>query len=242
MDQPEPAVIARRLARERRRRRILVLLAALALAAATLHRPLFLGNFGVVAPGRVYRSAQPRAGLRELIRDHKIASIVNLRGGSIGDDWYVNEVRTTRETGIDFYDFPMSATHRPSRRELLTLLDLLDRCRYPLLIHCKSGSDRTGLLSALYRMSREGEPPEEAEAEFSIGYGHFEIGGPQHLHEPLDEYRAWLSQSGLAHSPTLFRSWVEREYRSDDTRTTFTPLRPGPRSQFASRPGPPSPL
>ena len=64
-----------------------------------------------------------------------------------------------RDQGLEFYDLPMSACRRPTRRELLVLLDLFEHCRYPLLIHCKSGSDRTGLASALYLMSRRGEPP-----------------------------------------------------------------------------------
>ena len=55
-----------------------------------------------------------------------------------------------------YYDLPLSATRRPTRRELLQLIDLLETCSYPLLIHCKSGADRTGLASALYRLVRRG--------------------------------------------------------------------------------------
>ena len=72
------------------------------------------------------------------------------------------------------------------------LLDLFDSCRYPLLIHCKSGADRTGLASGLYLMARRGVPPGEALRAFSVLHGHFPIGGPEHLHEPIEEYAAWL--------------------------------------------------
>src|SRR5262249_57216146 len=92
-----------------------------------------------------------------LIRGRRIASVLNLRGGSLADTFYQEEVRVTHALGVDFYDLPMSATRRPSRRELLLLLDLFGRCRYPLLIHCKEGSDRTGLACAPYLMASRGD-------------------------------------------------------------------------------------
>src|SRR5262249_6355598 len=109
------------------------------------------------------------------------------------------------------------------------LLDLLDRCRYPLLIHCKSGSDRTGLVSGLYLMARLGEPPDRALRAFSMAYGHVPLGGPQRLHEPFLEYDAWLQSRRLAHSADRLRAWVERESRSRDVSAEIPPVRPGPR-------------
>ncbi|RUL81172.1 protein tyrosine phosphatase [Tautonia sociabilis] len=202
-----------------------------AAAAGVFHRPLLLGNVGEVDPGRVYRCAQPKGNLAELLESYRPGSVLNLRGGSYADSWYADEVEATDRLGIDFYDFPMSATRRPSRAELLALIDLLERCRYPLLIHCKSGADRTGLVSGLYLMVVVGRPPEEALEAFSLRYGHVPIGGPERLHEPFEEYRDWLKAEGREHSPERFRSWVDREYRDDDPNAprTIAPLRPGPR-------------
>jgi hypothetical protein len=132
----------------------------------------------------------------------------------------------------------MSAIRRPARRELLQLIDLLDRCRYPLLIHCKWGSDRTGLASALYLMVKRGKSPAQALATFSIQHGHFPVFGPEHLQEPLFEYDSWLRTHHLTHTPSRFRAWVENDYRADDPPGRFAPLRPGPRPQFAARPLP----
>jgi hypothetical protein len=189
----------------------------------------FLGNFGVVEPGRVYRSAQPGADLAQLMSRFHLASVLNLRGGTEADDWYAAEVRASRAAGVDFYDLPMSATRRPLRGELIILLDLFDRCRYPLLIHCKSGSDRTGLAAALYRLYRLGEPPEQALRAFSLEYGHIALLGPEQLHKPLREYSAWLAALGLLHEPGRFRFWVEQCYESPDARRRLPPLKPGPR-------------
>ena len=138
-------------------------------------------------------------------------------------------MKTSRANGVIFYDFPLNATRRPTRRQLLTLIDTLKTCPYPLLIHCKSGADRTGLASALYRMIVRNEPPDRAERAFSIEFGHIPLGGPEHLHEPLDEYAAWLTARGLEHTPDRFRDWVKDVYEPADGPTDPPPLRPGPR-------------
>ncbi|WP_435008563.1 fused DSP-PTPase phosphatase/NAD kinase-like protein [Tundrisphaera lichenicola] len=213
-------------------------IAALMIASLTtfvFRNSLFRENFGVVDEGRVYRSAQPTAGLPALVASKGLATILNLRGGSDANPWYADEVAATRKLGIDFYDLPMIATVRPTRKQLLTVLDVLDRCNYPLLIHCKSGSDRTGLVSALYLMSRKGMPPERAEDAFSLYYGHVPILGTRHLHEPLHEYADWLKSRKLDHTPGRFRNWVAHEYRAADPLVELVPLPTGPRPPRASR-------
>ena len=42
-----------------------------------------------------------------------------------------------------------------------------------MLMHCKSGADRAGLMSVLYRFLHEGVPLKEATQELSLKYGHF---------------------------------------------------------------------
>jgi protein tyrosine phosphatase (PTP) superfamily phosphohydrolase (DUF442 family) len=211
---------------------ILPLAVVCALASAFVWEfrgPLLEGNLGIVDSGRVIRSAQPTAQLARWVQDFHLKSILNLRGGDPSDWWYEAEVRTTSETGVAFYDLPLSATRRPDRRELLLLIDILQSCSYPLLIHCKSGADRTGLASALYLMLERGERPEEAEKAFSISYGHVAFGGTEHLHEPLDEYAGWLKAKGLAHTPERFREWVKNDYQSADPSSDPPPYPTGPR-------------
>lgn len=220
----------------RRRRRLAVLggilLVVIVVLAVTFRNPLLRGNFGVVEADRVLRSAQPQENLRGIVDTYKVASILNLRGGSQADSFYANEVRLAEEARIDFYDFPMSATRRPTRSELLRLIDLFGRCRYPLLIHCKSGSDRTGLASGLYLMSQAGKPPREALEAFSTFYGHVAFGGTERLHEPFVEYERWLEENHLAHSPERLRAWVEQSYKANDPAGPFVPVPTGPRFRF----------
>jgi protein tyrosine phosphatase (PTP) superfamily phosphohydrolase (DUF442 family) len=227
--------------RSRRRRRLLMLsIAALALVGV-FHRFFFLDNLAVVERGRVYRSAQLKGRLESTLKSRGIATVLNLRGGSRADWWYAQEVDVTRRLGIDFYDLPLEADERPSRRELAALVDLLDRCRYPLLIHCKSGSDRTGLVSALYRLVERGEPPERARTSFSVWRGHVPLFGPERLHAPLVEYGAWLAGRRLPHTPDRFRAWLAADYRSGREalaeRLVPERLEPGPRAELALRAG-----
>lgn len=218
--------------RSRRRVRRAVLALVLALAAfpaALISRPWWGSNLGVVDPGRVIRAAQPTTRLPALIHDYRLASILNLRGGTPHDWWYAAEVEAARERGVAFLDLPMSPTRRPGRRELLQLIDTISSCKYPLLIHCKAGADRTGLASAVYLMMQRSEPPRQALRAFTIYHSHVPIFGTEHLHEPLEEYAAWLDRRSLGHTPERFRGWVRDEYRSADPSVDPPPLPIGPR-------------
>ena len=231
----DPVVAARSFATRRRfvrgmlRIGIAVVLLSAAAPVSLLLRPLVSSNVGTVDPGRVFRAAQPTARLAELINDYHLASILNLRGGSFKDKWYVSEVRAAEASGVAFFDFPLKATTRPTRSELLTLIDFFEQCSYPLLIHCKAGADRTGLASTIYLMMKKEMPPEEAIGAFTIYHGHIPLLGTEHLHEPIDEYARWLASKGLAHTPARFRDWVRSDYLSADSGAQVSPLRPGPR-------------
>lgn len=225
--------------RTRRRWRWGGLLVAVLTFLGLFHRFFFLDNLAVVERDRVYRSAQFKGRLEPTLRSLGIATVLNLRGGSRADWWYAQEVDVTRHLGIDFYDLPMQADEVPSRRELLAIIDLLDRCQYPILIHCKSGSDRTGLVSALYRMVERGESPEKARGSFSLWRGHVPLLGPEQLHTPLVQYQGWLNQQKLPHTPDRFRHWLATTYTTDREalaeKAVPLPLVPGPRAELAVR-------
>lgn len=219
----------RRVARYLRRSALLLGLAVALFAGTLAIRPYVSLNLGVIAPGRAYRSSTPGGWVGDVIREHELASILNLRGGEADAGWYVREVRGAREAGVDFYDLPLSAVRRPTRRELLLLIDVLAAARPPILMHCRAGADRTGLASSLYKLYVLGEPPEAAMDQFSILYGHVAMLGTQRLHEPIIEYAAWLKSRGLEHAPDRFRRWVLEDYEAADPSVEPRPLRPGPR-------------
>ena len=94
----------------------------------------------------LYRSAQPTAeGMRNL-KELGVKTIINLRSfhsdrGEIG------------ETGLGYEHIYMKAWH-PEEKEVVRFLQLVtDPDRTPVLVHCMHGADRTGVLSAVYRVA-----------------------------------------------------------------------------------------
>lgn len=153
------------------------------------------GNFHEVVAGELYRSAQPTA---EQIARYKarygIKTVVNLRGRNAGDEWYRQEIAVSREFGITHIDFRMSAHKVLSKRRAEELVSVLRSARKPVLIHCKGGADRSGLVSALY-LAVTGHDEEEAEAQISPRFGH--VGMPfliksYAMQESFERLEPWL--------------------------------------------------
>ncbi|WFU05704.1 dual specificity protein phosphatase family protein (plasmid) [Rhizobium sp. CB3171] len=133
-------------------------------------------NFHVVIADQVYRSAQPSAA--EIVAykaKYGIRTIVNLRGANPQDSWYQNERAAAQGEGIIHIDFGMSARQVQSPEKMRRLIKILAAAPKPLLIHCQSGADRTGLASALYLAAIAKTDEASAQAQLSIRYGHFSV-------------------------------------------------------------------
>ncbi|QTK78895.1 Protein Tyrosine/Serine Phosphatase [Agrobacterium tumefaciens] len=135
-----------------------------------------LGNFHEVVPGQFFRSNQPTAEqLTRYTEDYGIKTVINLRGPNEGESWYRDELETSKKLGLNHIDFGMSASRELTMSQVNQLVAIMRDAPKPILIHCKSGADRTGLATALYlsRVARRGE--EAAESQLSIRYGHVGI-------------------------------------------------------------------
>ncbi|MBL0370447.1 dual specificity protein phosphatase family protein [Rhizobium sp. KVB221] len=133
------------------------------------------GNFAEVLPDQLYRSAQPSADdIARYAERYGIKTVVNLRGASDAK-WYRQEVAATQKAGIKLIDFGMSASRPLTSKQTDQLIALLKDAPKPILIHCKSGSDRTGLVSIIYLQRLAGVDEETAEGQLSIRFGHIGI-------------------------------------------------------------------
>jgi protein tyrosine/serine phosphatase len=135
---------------------------------------MYQGNFHAVEAGILYRSAQPdRDDLAAAARQHGIKAVLNLRGRNPGSPWYDEEIAASRELGLAHYDYSLSAKRVVTHQQVAEILEIVRQAPKPLLIHCKSGSDRAGLVSALYRFALAGATADDADRELSLIYGHF---------------------------------------------------------------------
>lgn len=134
----------------------------------------YTGNLHAVSEGVLYRSGQlSKQQFADAIREHKLQSILNLRGGHPGEAWYDDEIAAAQEAGIGHYNYPISAKRKLTREQIEPILEIVRNAPKPLLIHCRSGADRSGLVAALFRLSVELASPEEADRQLSLRYGHF---------------------------------------------------------------------
>ena len=132
------------------------------------------GNFHTVVPGKLYRSGQMTEGQwAAYMQQYGIKSVLNLRGEHRASDWYQSEVRTAVQHGVTHYDVKMSAIRELDHATLETILAMMRQAPKPLVIHCRSGADRSGLIAALYLFTIEGKRAETAAQQLSLFYGHF---------------------------------------------------------------------
>ena len=133
-------------------------------------------NFYEVDPGKFYRSAQLTGEeLRKVIQDYGIKTVVNLQGARPGFKWYDDEERVTRELNVKLISISMAKEPTPRREYLIQLLDAFRDEARPILVHCRSGSDRTGEATAIYRMEYMGATREQALESLSWDYWHSDI-------------------------------------------------------------------
>lgn len=112
----------------------------------------------------VWRSSQPDGvGFQEL-KSAGIGEVLSLR------HWHGDEGLCC--DGIGLHRIPMDA-ERIRDRDIVAALKVLTRAKKPVLVHCWHGSDRTGVVVAMYRMVVQGWPREKAIAELNDpAYGH----------------------------------------------------------------------
>jgi len=117
----------------------------------------------------LYRSAQPTAeGMKEL-KKYGIKSIINLRGFHSDKD-EIGKLKLKR------YRIKINTWDLKDEHVIKFLKIVNAKENYPILVHCKHGADRTGTMSAVYRIVKQGWTKEEAIREMRKGgYGYHAV-------------------------------------------------------------------
>ena len=168
------------------------------------------------------------ARLSTTIREHGVKTVLNLRGPNPDQDWYRAERDATTAAGATQVDVSLSSCIWMSRVQLRTLVKALDEASRPLLIHCAWGSERTGLVSAIAELLREGSTLDDARAQFTIRYLYVPVGDGRIMSQAIDQYEAWLNAQGIGHRPEAFRRWAESGYRPGNPSREAWPYDPYP--------------
>jgi protein tyrosine/serine phosphatase len=134
----------------------------------------FSDNVDVIEAGMALRSGQLWAGeLDDLILQKGIRSIISLAPPEPDQQWYRGELAVSAARHLARYEMPLSPHSELTSDELAQLLKLLQNAPKPVLIHSKSGADRTGLAAAMFKYAIASRSIDEAKGQLSIRYGHF---------------------------------------------------------------------
>ena len=103
--------------------------------------------------GKLYRSGQPRAGGLGRLRELGINTIINLRGTS--KTTRAQEAQA-RALGFNYFNVALPNWGRPQDTRVDRILTLIAAPETgKVLVHCKDGVDRTGMIVAIYRITHE---------------------------------------------------------------------------------------
>ena len=146
----------------------------------------------------LYRSALPDSEAQALLDKLKIGTVINFLNEP--DDIWL------KTPGVVQVQLPYRTNHVDDA-DVLTALRAIQsaQARGPVLMHCKHGSDRTGLMSAMYRVVVEGWSKEDALKEMTQGgFGessHHKDGAAYLMKADIPKLRAALSSGACSTSP-----------------------------------------
>jgi tyrosine-protein phosphatase SIW14 len=116
-----------------------------------------IDNFGRVT-ATYYRGAQPDVDDYADLKALGVRTVIDLQKD--GDPL---EKGLVQKAGMNFVRIPMTTHEPPTAEKLATFLRLVnDPANQPVFVHCAGGRHRTGVMTAVYRMTNEGWTAEQA--------------------------------------------------------------------------------
>lgn len=102
----------------------------------------------------LYRGGEPNPeGLRQL-KDMGVKTLIDLRAQTEAAH---NEAALAKKLGMKYINMTMTA-EAPTKKQVETLLATIDSAKEknePVLVHCAHGSDRTGCMIGIWRVTRD---------------------------------------------------------------------------------------
>jgi protein tyrosine phosphatase (PTP) superfamily phosphohydrolase (DUF442 family) len=150
-----------------------------------------------------WRSNQPTPGRIAAAAKNGIKTIINLRGPRNDGGWRL-ENEACQNHGLTLVDFTIRSRAVPDAATIHAAKTLFENVEYPILMHCKSGADRAGIMAALYLLLRQSASLDEASKQLSFKYLHVRQAKTGLLDIFLETYRPFEA-SGMS-----FIGWVDQ--------------------------------
>jgi protein tyrosine/serine phosphatase len=147
----------------------LIVFAAVPLVAAAERRDVVPGkarevpkvhieNFGRV-DANYFRGAEPDDGEYANLAALGIRTVIDLRSNDVDKE----DRLLVEHAGMHYVQIPMTTHEPPTRMVIEQFLRIVDDPdARPVYVHCVGGRHRTGVMTAVYRMAREGWPADRA--------------------------------------------------------------------------------
>jgi protein tyrosine/serine phosphatase len=146
--------------------------AALAQSGSANLSKIKIKNFGRMNE-HYFRGAQPESNDYADLAHLGVKTVIDLTR-----DGREDEPGLVKRAGMSFYRIPLTTSERPSNAAVTKFLSLVnDPANWPVYVHCQGGRHRTGVMTAVYRMSQDGWTADRAYNEMK--QFHFE-GFPGH--------------------------------------------------------------
>ena len=160
---------------------VVVVLTTIVLAAPAFARNASeIYNFAKVNDG-YYRGGQPLDGQYADLAALGIKTVINLTsGGDVRGD----EQAMVEKHGMRYLHIPMTTRSAPTDQQIAAFLAAVsDTATQPVYVHCVGGRHRTGVMTAVYRMTKDGITGEQAFKEMKL-YKY----GPDFLHPEFKKF------------------------------------------------------
>ena len=117
-----------------------------------------IDNFGQV-DSNYYRGAQPQGQDYANLAGLGIKAVIDLTS----DDASADEQTMTGRAGMKYFRIPMTTHVPPTAAQVTEFLKIVnDPANQPVYVHCVGGRHRTGVMTAVYRISRSSWSPDQA--------------------------------------------------------------------------------